>query len=196
MRLPAPNSDETAMAEPFASRAAKDRPAEQTPEAGLNSVVERNVHALAQRRQREEDASSFGLRAADRVAGLIGSPLFAAVAIGVVAAWTGANLGWASTLPMWDPHFLFLSTAASVASIFLTMFVLISQNKMARLERQRADLDVQISLLTEHEITKLATLVAAIAKKIGVETDIDEEVEEIKRDVAPESVLDKIEEHD
>ena len=59
---------------------------------------------------------------------------------------------------------------------------------------KRAELDLQISLLAEHEITKLATLLSAIGERLGVETDVDAEVEELKQDVAPEAVLDKIEE--
>jgi uncharacterized membrane protein len=58
---------------------------------------------------------------------------------------------------------------------------------------KRADLDLQISLLSEHEVTKLVTMVAAIAGQMGVTTDADGEVEELKQDVAPDSVLDEIE---
>jgi uncharacterized membrane protein len=58
---------------------------------------------------------------------------------------------------------------------------------------KRADLDLQISLLSEHEVTKLVTMVAAIAEKMGVESDADGEVDELKQDVAPEAVLDEIE---
>ena len=43
-------------------------------------------------------------------------------------------------------------------------------------------------------MTKLAALLSAIAERLGVETDVDAEVEELKEDVAPEAVLDEIEE--
>ena len=52
---------------------------------------------------------------------------------------------------------------------------------------------MQISLLAEHEVTKLAALVGAIAKRFGVQTEVDRELHEIKQDVAPEAVLDEIE---
>jgi uncharacterized membrane protein len=55
-------------------------------------------------------------------------------------------------------------------------------------------LDLQISLLAEHEVTKLAALLSAIADRLGVATDVDAEVDELKQDVAPEAVLDEIEE--
>ena len=80
--------------------------------------------------------------------------------------------------------------AASVEAIFLSTFVLITQNRMAEAAEKRAELDLQISLLAEHEITK----VAAIAERIGIDAGADPELAEITQDVVPEAVLDEIEE--
>src|SRR3954463_13613411 len=77
---------------------------------------------------------------------------------------------------------------------FLSTFILITQNRMSAAADKRAELDLQISLLAEHEVTKLVALLSAIADRLGVETDVDAEVEELKEDVAPEAVLDEIEE--
>ncbi|MFC7540767.1 DUF1003 domain-containing protein [Siccirubricoccus deserti] len=71
--------------------------------------------------------------------------------------------------------------------------MLISQNRMAAAADKRADLDLHISLLTEHELTKLVELVTAMAERAGVRANADPEVKEIKKDVAPEAVLDEIE---
>ena len=60
-------------------------------------------------------------------------------------------------VPRWDPSFVVLAMMASVEAIFLSTFVLISQNRMAAAADKRADLDLQISLLAEHEVTKLVT---------------------------------------
>jgi uncharacterized membrane protein len=57
----------------------------------------------------------------------------------------------------------------------------------------RADLDLQISLLTEHELTKVATLLDDMAKQLGVKTKVEGELKEVEEDVAPDSVLDQIE---
>jgi uncharacterized membrane protein len=70
--------------------------------------------------------------------------------------------------------------------------VLISQNRMAAAADKRADLDLHISLLTEHELTKL-TLVTTIAERLGTEAKADPEINEVTKDVAPEAVLDEIE---
>jgi uncharacterized membrane protein len=71
---------------------------------------------------------------------------------------------------------------------------LITQNRMSAAAERRAELDLQISLLAEHEPTKIAALVSAVAERLGIKTEVDAEVEELKEDVAPEAVLDEIEE--
>jgi uncharacterized membrane protein len=65
---------------------------------------------------------------------------------------------------------------------------------MAALSERRAELDLQISLLSEHEITRLIVLVDGIAERLGVTEGRDPEVEQLKKDVAPEAVLEEIEE--
>ena len=97
-------------------------------------------------------------------------------------------------IPQFDPSFVILAMAASVEAIFLSTFVLISQNQMAAAADKRAELDLQISLLAEHETTKLVALVSAIAERMDVRTEVDSEVQELTQDVAPELVLDEIEE--
>jgi uncharacterized membrane protein len=106
--------------------------------------------------------------------------------------WIVANLGWVPGVPAWDPSFVVLAMIASVEAIFLSTFVLISQNRMAAAADTRADLDLQISLLVEHEVTSLVTLVSGIGDRMGVETEADADLEEITQDVAPEAVLDEL----
>jgi len=67
--------------------------------------------------------------------------------------------------------------------------VLISQNRMMEAADRRDDLDLQINLLTEHEVTNLVRMVRQIAERVGVEVP-HEEVAELERNVAPEAVLD------
>jgi uncharacterized membrane protein len=106
--------------------------------------------------------------------------------------WIVANLGWIPGVPRWDETFVVLAMIASVEAIFLSTFVLITQNRMAASAEKRAELDLQIGLLTEHEITKVVAMVDAIADHLGIRHEAKEEVEELKRNVAPEAVLDAI----
>ena len=85
---------------------------------------------------------------------------------------------------------------ASVEAIFLSTFILITQNRMAAAADRRAELDVQVSLLAEQEITKLVELVSEIADRMGVDHATGADVQEMKREVAPEAVLDAIEERE
>jgi uncharacterized membrane protein len=160
---------------------------------GMAPVLERNIRALKQRRAREQATASRQDRIADAITRFAGSMTFVYLHAVVFGFWAAVNSGLLPILPKWDESFVILGTSASVEAIFLSTFVLISQNRMQAAADKRADLDLQISLLSEHEVTKLVTMVAAIAEKMGVESDADGEVDELKQDVAPEAVLDQIE---
>jgi Protein of unknown function (DUF1003) len=99
-------------------------------------------------------------------------------------SWIFVNLGLVPAVPQFDSNFVILAMAASVEALFLSTFILITQNRMSAAVEKRAELDLHISLLAEHEVTKLATLLAAIADRLGIETQDDAEVEEVKRDLA------------
>jgi uncharacterized membrane protein len=83
-----------------------------------------------------------------------------------------------------------LAMEASVEAIFLSTFVLNSQNRMMGAAAKNSDLDLQINLLTEHELTRLVSLVDAIADKLRIEGADRRELDEIEQDVSPEAVLD------
>jgi uncharacterized membrane protein len=162
------------------------------PPHGLSPVLERNIRALQLRRQREEKEATVEERVAEAITRFTGSMRFVYLHLAAFGFWFIANLGWVPGVPAWDPSFVILAMVASVEAIFLSTFVLISQNRMAAAADKRADLDLQISLLAEHEITKLTMLVSDIALKLGVGSGLDRDVEEIKQDIAPDAVLDKL----
>jgi uncharacterized membrane protein len=163
------------------------------PPHGLSPVLERNIRALQLRRQREEKEATVEERVAEAITRFTGSMRFVYLHLAIFGFWIVANLGWVPGVPAWDPSFVVLAMIASVEAIFLSTFVLISQNRMAAAADKRADLDLQISLLAEHEVTKLVTLVSGIADRMGVNTEADADLEEITQDVAPEAVLDELE---
>jgi len=159
-----------------------------------NDVVERNIRALILRRRDEDAQKHFDERIADAVTRFTGSTRFVYIHLLLFGGWIAVNLGWLPILEPFDPTFVTLAMVASVEAIFLSTFVLISQNRMAALEAQRADLDLQISLLAEHEITRLITLVTAIAAKMDIAEARNPELVELAKDVAPESVLQTMDE--
>lgn len=146
------------------------------------------------RREREDKAATLEERVAGAITRFTGSMRFVYLHVLVYGCWIIANLGWIPGVPKFDPSFIILAMEASVEAIFLSTFVLISQNRMSAAADKRSELDLQINLLSEHEVTKLVALLSAIADRIGVESEVDPEVDELKQDVAPEAVLDEIEE--
>ena len=159
----------------------------------LSSALRRNIQALEDRRKQEAAAAPAEARIAEAITRFTGSMRFVYVHLALYCAWILVNLGVVSGVSKFDPSFVILAMVASVEAIFLSTFVLISQNRMAAAADKRADLDLHISLLTEHELTKLVELVTAMAERDGVRANADPEIEEVKRDVAPEAVLDEIE---
>ena len=164
--------------------------AEDAPE--LTSVVERNIELMLERRRREEEERTWSERVADRITRFAGSLSFIYLHLCVFGAWILSNSGLLP-LPRFDPSFVLLAVVASVEGILLTTLVLITQNRMSLIAERRAELDLQISLLAEHEVTQLIHMVSALTRHAGIETHEAEEIAELQKDVAPEKVLDRIE---
>lgn len=164
------------------------------PEAdSLNSALRRNIAAMRERRRVEEEHASFEERLAQRITCFAGSMKFVALHVAAYGFWIVANLQWLPGIEPWDPSFVILAMIASVEAIFLSTFILITQNRMSAKSERRAELDVQVSLLAEQEITKLVELVSELARRMGVESKSASEIDEMKRVIAPEAVLDAIE---
>jgi uncharacterized membrane protein len=159
---------------------------------GLNTVLERNNGALQARRSKEEREATVEERVADAITRFAGSMRFVYLHLFIFGFWLVGNVGLLPVLRPWDPSFVILAMIASVEAIFLSTFVLISQNRMAAAADKRADLDLQISLLAEHELTRLVGIVATMAERQGIPTNTDPEIQEAKRDIAPEAVLDEL----
>jgi uncharacterized membrane protein len=159
----------------------------------LNTALRRNIEALRRRRAEEEERAALDEKLARAVTRFAGSMHFVYVHAALYGAWIVANLGWIPGVKPWDPSFVVLAMIASVEAIFLSTFILITQNRMAAAADRRAELDLQVSLLAEAEITKLVELVSMIAERMHVSTAEQQEIEEMKKRVAPEAVLDAIE---
>lgn len=161
--------------------------------SALSGTLRENITALAEREAAESAGAPWSERAARQITAFSGSMIFVWLHVAIVALWIALNIGWLPG-PRFDPSFVILASAASVEAIFLSTFVLISQNRMAALADRRADLDLHISLLTEHELTRLAELLHRVAERLEVKVDCAE-LSEIERDVVAGEVLDEIDQH-
>ncbi|WP_075293226.1 DUF1003 domain-containing protein [Pararhizobium arenae] len=179
----------------MANKTRRNRKKQETAAAEtIPKILDHNISTLTSRRSEEERNLELQERVSLAVTRFAGSMTFVYLHAVLFGLWIAINKGWLSFLPAWDPTLVVLAMAASVEAIFITTFVLISQNRMAAEDDKRADLSLQIALLNEHETTKLIGMVSAIADKLGVKNAMgSEELGEIKRSISPEAVLEEIE---
>ena len=162
------------------------------PLTGLESVLARNIVAMEARRRAELKDATGQEKAAQRIGDFAGSMLFVYLHLAAFALWLLSSFGLFG-LPKFDPTLVGLATFASVEAIFISTFVLITQNRQAKQAERRSELDLQTTLLAEHEVTKLIGLTRAIARHLQLPEADDAELDDLARDVTPETVLDAIE---
>lgn len=161
-------------------------------EIDITKIVERNVNRLLQRKKQDQERSGRTAkfsRSAIKYIGSVGSLLTHVI---VFVIWISWNLGFLGLRPF-DHDFILLAITASVEAIFLTILVLIGQKYSNAQADKWAELDLQISLLTEHEVTRSLALITAIAKKMDIEIADDKEIQALAKDIHPDKVLDTME---
>lgn len=159
----------------------------------LTAVVDRNIKTLLEVQRQLERTGSLGERLADWITGFCGSMPYVYIHVAWFTVWIAWNTEMLGLKPF-DPFpFGLLTMIVSLEAIFLSTFVLINQNRMRRATDERADLDLQINLLAEYEITKVLNLVDGIADHLGIQAGQDEELEDLKINVSPATVLKEME---
>ena len=158
----------------------------------LANVVERNIRTIIQIRLKTARERSLQDRIADAITAYSGRMLFVYVHIGWFGLWILLNTGRLG-VPPFDPFpYGLLTMIVSLEAIFLSTFVLLSQNRLSEDVERRANLGLQIGLLTEHEVTRVLQMLDAIQDKIGVENDADSELANLEMETRPEDVLAEI----
>ena len=158
----------------------------------VDDVTQQNVQAMREL----EEAAMARRTMADRVAGFVatfcGSMTFVWLHVVWFSLWILGN-----TLPGFphvDPFpYTFLTLMVSLEAIFLSAFILISQNYEMRLTERRNQLDLQINLLSEQENTKMLSMLQRIAQKLGVEEDGDPTVKVLEEATRPARLIEQIE---
>lgn len=160
----------------------------------LARVVERNIKTLLEMRRQMEKRRKFPQRVADGITSVSGSLPFLYLNITWFMVWIAINTGLVPGVAIFDPFpFGLLTTIVSLEAIILSTLVLVTQNRIADVSEQRADLDLQINILTEYELTKVLKLTDAIADHLGLKEGMDSELEDLKREIHPTAVLQEME---
>ncbi|MEZ0327746.1 MAG: DUF1003 domain-containing protein [Fimbriimonas sp.] len=156
-------------------------------------VVQRNIDSLLDHERKALEQLPFEERLAERITTAAGSAWFLYANVAFFAAWIVLNLGFLPFKPF-DPYpYGLLTMIVSLEAIILAIFVLVSQNRMQVESDRRAELDVQVNLLTEYEITQVLKLTVAIARKLECSVGYDAETEALMKEIHPEDVLEHIE---
>ncbi len=116
---------------------------------------------------------------ADWMTHFFGSVEFLVINIGIFIFWIVANRGYVPGIPIFDPfpHVLLITTV-SLEAIILAIVVLMSQNRQAHTATLRDELQLQVELISEKEISKALMLLNEILEKKGVNLT-DKELEEM-----------------
>ena len=164
---------------------AEDNPA-------LAKVIERNIRTIISLRRKAASERSVQDRIADAITSLSGRMVFAYVHIVWFGVWILLNTGRFGLRPF-DPFpYGLLTMVVSLEAIFLSTFVLISQNRLSEETERRADLDLHIGLLTEHELTRVLQMLDAIQDKMGIVDHQNSELADLEMETRPEDVLAEI----
>jgi len=159
----------------------------------LSNVIERNIRTIIDLRLQAARARGLQDRLADAITAFSGRMGFVYAHILWFGLWFVLNTGRFG-VPPFDPFpYGLLTMVVSLEAIFLATFVLISQNRLSAEAEHRADLDLHIGLLTEHELTRVLQMLDIMQDKMGIENHADSELADLEMETRPEDVLAEIE---
>lgn len=131
---------------------------------------------------KELERRPFTIRIADWLTSAFGSILFFLTNFAFFVLWILINTGRIPGINIFDPFpFILLTMLVSLEAIFLTVIVLMSQNRQAEITTLREEIDMQVNLMAEREITKVLDLLTILLKKQGVklkDPELDEMIKE------------------
>lgn len=160
-------------------------------------LIRRNVSAVVGEEAKAlKERSTLG-RISDHITRFSGSMIFVFIHVVWFGLWILLNVGVVQIprISEFDPFpFGLLTMIVSLEAIFLSTFVLISQNRMSKLSEQRAELDLHVNLLAEQKATKALELLDQITQQLNTlkrfNFEPDPELEMLKRSPEPQEVLD------
>src|SRR3984885_4600669 len=132
----------------------------------------RNIDAIAKMEHDALGRRTATERVSDVITKLVGNVGFLAIQLILISGWALLNLKVIPGVKPFDPFpFGALALVVSSESVFLTIFVLISQGRMARQSERRSHLDLQVSMLSEQELTMILQMLQKLCQHAGVNVD-------------------------
>lgn len=174
------------------SRQEQNQPDDLSNNPTLSDVVENNIRMLFKLRAQRLRERTLQDRMADGITLMSGRMAFIYLHVIWFSVWIAINTGHLG-IGIFDPYpYGLLTMVVSLEAIFLSTFVLISQNRMGEEADRRADLDLHIGLLNEAEMTYALKMLSAIHKKLEIDTESDAALGDLIMTTSPEDVLAEI----
>ncbi len=146
----------------------------------FQNPIQTSRHIIKSIKAKYRAKRSFSEKIADWMTSSFGTINFLFVNALFFAAWLIINVGLIPSVTPFDPYpFGLLTTFVSLEAIMLAIFVLISQNRAAKIDDLREEIDLQVDMITEAELTKLMKLHSLILQKQGIDLSEDKELEEM-----------------
>jgi uncharacterized membrane protein len=161
----------------------------------VDQLTQRNIEAIRELEDAAKEERTASDRVAEAIANFCGSMTFVWVHVVFFGGWILSNV--IPRLPHIDPFpFTFLTLVVSLEAIFLSTFILISQNHDTKISERRNHLDLQINLLSEQENTQMLTILRAIAEKVGANLSRDDQVRAMSEETKPQRLVKQIKERE
>ncbi len=158
----------------------------------VDQLTEQNVETVTRLEEAAREKRTQTDCLAEKIAGFCGSMTFVWVHVVWFGSWILLNS--VPGIRHVDPFpFTFLTLIVSLEAIFLSTFILISQNLDSRISERRSHLDLQLNLLSEQENTKMIILLHAIAAKVGADLSQDPQLQALSEETRPERLIEQIE---
>jgi uncharacterized membrane protein len=142
------------------------------PRRAAANPTQYNIDAIAKLEHDALDRRTLTELASDIITKLVGNVGFLIAQLFLIFGWTLVNLHLIPGLKAFDPFpFGVLALVVSSESVFLTIFVLISQSRMARQSERRSHLDLQVGMLSEQELTTMLQMLQKLCQHMGVNVD-------------------------
>ena len=142
------------------------------PRRAAANPTQYNIDAIAKLEHEALDRRTSTERVSDVIAKLVGNMGFLLAHLILISGWSLVNLHVIPGLKAFDPFpFGVLALVVSSESVFLTIFVLISQSRMARQSERRSHLDLQVGMLSEQELTTILQMLQKLCQHVGVNVD-------------------------
>ncbi len=131
---------------------------------------------------------------ADLMTSSFGSNTFLWLNISIFILWILINNNKIPFIAPFDPFpFSLLTTVVSLEAIILAIFVLISQNRTAKIDDLREETHLQLNLISEREVTKIIKMLALLLAKQGIDLSQDPELHEMIRPLSEDEIERKLE---